>query len=189
MGSIPTSSTNNSTYLRTMKDVNVNRQIRARSVQFIDADGNNRGIIPTREALALAEEAGLDLVEVNSNSRFPICKLMDHGRWKYEQKRAEKNKQKAIPVKEVKLSVAIAEADYFVRVDRAVKFLKAGHTIKVTMEFKKGYQRRKEEGHVLLQEFTEELNGVGVWDGEVRTAKKGVSLMFKPCSTSPEVVE
>ena len=172
-----------------MKEVKVNKQIRSRTILLIGADGTNLGIVPTREAYEAALEQGLDLIEVNPNGRYPTCKLLDYGKWKYEQKKAIKAQPKHLPLKEVKLSAAIDSADYFVRVERAIKFLKGGHSVKVTMEFKKGYQRRKEEGHILLRKFTKDLKDVGLWDGETRKAKKGVSLLFKPCSSTKEVAE
>lgn len=169
--------------MRTQTDqTRINHQIRARQVRLIDSTGNNVGVMGTRQALELARDTSLDLVEVNSNVNPPICKLMDYGKFQYDKKKAEKARPRAISVKEVKLTPQMGESDLQVRLTRAIEFLTKGHIIRVTMEFKKGYQRRQDLGDEKLAMFVEELDGIGNWDGDAKPSKRGVTFTFTPCS-------
>jgi translation initiation factor IF-3 len=116
-----------------------NRDIRVREVQLIDAEGQNRGVVPTYEALRLAEEAGLDLVEIAPNSVPPVCKLLDYGRFKYQaqKKAAEARKnQKTVEIKEIKLRPSIDDHDYAVKMKAMLSFFEEGDKVKVTLRFR-----------------------------------------------------
>ena len=117
----------------------MNEKIRAREVLVIDENGEKRGVLPIEEALALAEEAGLDLVEVAPNAEPPVCKILDYGKYKYQaQKRAAeaRKKQKTIEVKEVKMRPTIDTHDYEVKMRNLRKFLSKGDKVKVTIRFR-----------------------------------------------------
>jgi translation initiation factor IF-3 len=116
-----------------------NREIRAREVRLIDAEGKNHGAIPFLDALALAESAELDLVEIDPNSEPPVCKILDYGRFRFlEQKRAAetRKKQKIVEVKEIKLRPGIDEHDYDVKMKAVRRFFEEGDKVKVTLRFR-----------------------------------------------------
>ncbi|RMD61058.1 MAG: translation initiation factor IF-3 [Alphaproteobacteria bacterium] len=117
----------------------VNRQILAAEVRLIDENGENVGIVPVAEALERAEAAGLDLVEVSPHTTPPVCKILDYGRFKYEdqKKRAEaRKKQKVIDVKEIKMRPNIDQHDYDVKMRAIQRFLRDGDKVKVTLRFR-----------------------------------------------------
>lgn len=117
----------------------INEEIRVKEVRLIDENGENRGVISIREALQLAVDAGLDLIEISPQAVPPVCKILDFGKYKYEmQKRkaeAKKN-QKVIEIKELKLRPMIDTHDYEVKIKQAKKFLGEGNKVKFTMRFK-----------------------------------------------------
>lgn len=140
----------------------VNREIRAREVQLIDDDGGNRGVIPTSEALALAEEQGLDLVEVAGNSQPPVCKILDYGKYKFQaQKKAAeaRKKQKTVDVKEVKMRPNIDTHDYDVKMRNIQRFLENGDKVKVTLRFRGREMAHQDLGMKLLHRVRGELEG------------------------------
>jgi translation initiation factor IF-3 len=116
-----------------------NRDIRVREVQLIDDEGKNRGVVPIFEALKIAEEAGLDLVEISPNATPPVCKILDFGRFKFaEQKKANeaRKKQKVIEVKEIKLRPGIDKHDYDVKMKSLKSFIEEGDKVKITLRFR-----------------------------------------------------
>jgi translation initiation factor IF-3 len=141
----------------------INGAIRAPQVRCIDPDGNQLGILDTREALTKAEDFGLDLVEVQPNAQPPVCKILDYGKFKYEaQKRANeaRKKQKTIDVKEIKFRPNIDEHDYQVKMRNMTKFLNGGDKVKVTLRFRGREMAHQELGANVLarvREETEEL--------------------------------
>ena len=116
-----------------------NRDIRTREVQVIDADGSNKGVLATFDAIKLAEDQGLDLVEVSPNAEPPVCKIMDFGRFRFaEQKKAAeaRKKQKTIEIKEIKLRPAIDDHDYGVKMRAMKGFFEEGNKVKITLRFR-----------------------------------------------------
>lgn len=145
----------------------INEQIRVDEVRLVDADGEMQGVVSVAEALKMAEEAGLDLVEVSPNASPPVCKILDHGKYKYEQqkKAAEaRKKQKTVDVKEVKIRPGIEEHDYNVKMRNARKFLENGDKVKVTMRFRGREMAHQDIGMDLLKRMVEELADVGKVD-------------------------
>ena len=121
------------------KDLRVNEGIRAREVRVVDSNGVQLGIMSLRDALNLAAERGLDLVEVAPNARPPVCRVMDYGKHRYEQSKrdkAAKKKQKIVNVKEIRMSPKIDEHDFEVKRKAADRFLKAGDKVKVAVRFR-----------------------------------------------------
>ncbi|WP_299437951.1 translation initiation factor IF-3 [uncultured Rhodospira sp.] len=117
----------------------VNDAIRVPQVRLIDAEGENVGVVAIRDALNQAEEAGLDLVEISPNADPPVCKILDYGKFKYEnqkKKNEAKKRQKVIEVKEIKLRPNIDEHDYVVKMKNCHKFLSEGDKVKVTLRFR-----------------------------------------------------
>lgn len=117
----------------------INNRIEAREVRLVDEDGNMVGVVPTREALLRAEDAGLDLVEISPNADPPVCKILDFGKFKYEaQKRANvaRKKQRVIEVKEIKMRPGIDDNDYNIKMKKVHTFLTEGDKVKVTMRFR-----------------------------------------------------
>jgi translation initiation factor IF-3 len=117
-----------------------NRDIRGvREVQLIDQDGQNRGVTPFPDALRIAEEAGLDLVEIAPNSTPPVCKILDYGKYRFlEQKKASeaRKKQKTVEVKEIKLRPGIDDHDYDVKMKAMKGFFEEGNKVKITLRFR-----------------------------------------------------
>ena len=124
----------------------INEQIRDREVRLISEDGEQLGIMSSREAMKLAAEANLDLVKIAPTAKPPVCKIIDYGKYKYEQTRKEKEakkKQKTVEVKEVRLSPNIDTNDLNTKVNNAKKFIGKGNKVKVTLRF-----RGREMAHV-----------------------------------------
>ena len=142
----------------------INDSIKVKEVRLVDHEGNMQGVVPIEEALSMAEEAGLDLVEVSPNAEPPVCKILDYGKYKYEQqkKAAEaRKKQKTVDVKEVKIRPGIEEHDYNVKMRNARRFLESGDKVKVTMRFRGREMAHQDIGMDLLKRMVEELADVG----------------------------
>jgi len=138
----------------------VNDQINVREVRLIDQDGNNQGIVATRDAIERAADVDLDLVEVSPTADPPVCKILDFGRYKYEmQKRANeaRKKQKTIDVKEIKMRPNIDDHDYNVKIKSIQKFLNEGDKVKVTMRFRGREMAHQELGQKLLEKVQNEV--------------------------------
>ncbi|WP_231573651.1 translation initiation factor IF-3 [Thermopetrobacter sp. TC1] len=132
----------------------VNDRIRAPEVLVIDENGEKRGVMPIEDALALAEEAGLDLVEVAPNANPPVCKILDYGKFKYQaQKRAAeaRKKQKTIEVKEIKMRPTIDTHDYEVKMRSLRKFISKGDKVKVSIRFRGREVSHADLGRALLE--------------------------------------
>ncbi len=130
------------------------------TVRLIDQNGENIGAVETERALAMAEEVGLDLVEISPNADPPVCKLLDYGRYKYEaQKRANeaRKKQKTIDVKEIKMRPGIERADYQVKMRNIVRFLNEGDKVKVTMRFRGREMAHPDRGMKVLIRVQDDL--------------------------------
>lgn len=138
----------------------MNFEINVPNVRLVGADGEMIGVVSTREALSAAEEAGLDLVEISPNADPPVCKILDFGKYKYEQqkKRNEaRKKQKVIEVKEIKLRPNIDDHDYDVKMRSATSFLEEGDKVKVTMRFRGREMMHQELGMNVLMRVKEQL--------------------------------
>lgn len=142
----------------------VNREIDARSIRLVGADGEMIGVVTLREGLIMAEEAGLDLVEVSPNAEPPVCKILDYGKFKYEaqkKKNEAKKKQKVIEVKEIKLRPNIDDNDYDVKMRNMRKFLEEGDKVKVTLRFRGRELAHQDLGMKVLERVRDDLEGLG----------------------------
>ncbi|HKM40175.1 MAG TPA: translation initiation factor IF-3 [bacterium] len=161
----------------------VNEQIRVREIRLVDDTGQQLGIMPTREALRLAGEKGLDLVNVAPEARPPVCRIMNFGRYKYEQSKREKEarkKQKVITVKEIRLRPAIDEHDYKVKLRSARRFLKNGDKVKVTVRFRGRQLVHADTGKELLTRMAEEIKDLGVVERVPRLEGMQMVMILSP---------
>ena len=141
----------------------INQEIRVREVQLIDHEGANRGVTPTNEAIALAQAAGLDLVEISPNTVPPVCKILDYGKFKYQaQKKAAeaRKKQKTVEVKEIKLRPGIDIHDYEVKMRSMRRFFEEGDKVKVTLRFRGREMAHQDLGYKLLDRVKEDTASI-----------------------------
>ena len=159
--------------------------IRVREVSLIGNDGEQLGVFPTQEALNMAEEKDQDLVEVAPNSSPPVCRIMDYGKFKYQQsKRAHeaKKKQKIIHVKEVKLRPNTDRHDYDFKLKNAFRFLESGDKVKVLVFFRGSEIVHRENGQKLLVRVTETLEDIAVVEQEAKQEGRTLCMIFAPKS-------
>jgi translation initiation factor IF-3 len=148
------------THIAASKEARRNDDITAPQVRVIDAEGEQAGVMGIRQALAMAEESGLDLVEIAPNGEPPVCRIMDYGKFKFEQaKKASvaKKKQKNVQVKEVKFRPGTEEADYQVKLRNVRRFLEEGDKVKLTLRFRGREMAHKELGAQMLKRIETEL--------------------------------
>ena len=161
----------------------INEEIRVREVQLIDKDGSNKGVTEINAALAMAQEAGLDLVEIAPNSVPPVCKILDFGKYKYQaQKKAAeaRKKQKVVEIKEIKLRPMIDDHDYDVKMRSIQRFFEEGDKVKVTLRFRGREMAHKEFGFQQVQKFIKEITPYGHPDADPKLIGKGIVLMLSP---------
>jgi len=161
----------------------VNEEIRVREVHLIDKDGANRGTVTAVEALQLAVEAGLDLVEIAPNADPPVCKLMDYGKYKYqEQKKAAeaRKKQKVVEVKEIKFRPMIDDHDYDVKMRSMVRFFEEGDKVKVTLRFRGREMAHQELGMQLLSRVKEDAGKLAKVEQEPRMEGRQMVMVLAP---------
>lgn len=164
-------------------DIRVNEKIQAPQVRFINADGEMMGVISPAEALRIAYDAGLDLVEISPNADPPVCKALDFGKYKFElqkKKVEEKKKQKVVSVKEIKLKPRIGENDYLVKLKAAVKFLEEGDKVKLNMRFRGREVSHSEFGMNLVRRLILELAPYGEPNAEPKLENMQINLVFSP---------
>lgn len=145
----------------------INEQIRDREVRLIGEDGQLIGIMSSRDAFKMAQDAGLDLVKIAPKAQPPVCKIVDYGKYRYEQARKEKEakkKQKTMEVKEVRLSPNIDSNDLNTKINQARKFLEHGDKVKVTLRFRGRELAHVEQSKVILDNFAEKLAEIAVVD-------------------------
>ncbi len=157
--------------------------ITATSVRLITDDGDNKGEVPLEEALAIAREAGLDLVEVSPNEKVPVCKVLDYGRYKYEaQKKAAeaRKKQKTVDVKEIKMRPNIDIHDYDVKMRSIYRFFEAGDKVKVTIRFRGREMAHQELGMNLLQRVSEQTEEIAKVEFEPKLEGRQMIMILAP---------
>ncbi len=159
-----------------------NERIRVSEVRLIGPDGKQIGVMPTSQAMKIARGHGLDLVEISPGVRPPVCRVIDYGKYKYDQ--AKKGKQsKASPsskIKEVKLRVRIDPHDYGIKMRRAEEFLFKGNKVRVTLTFRGRELEHEELGYELVNRAVAELGHVGVKDADARRFGRNISLTLSP---------
>lgn len=165
------------------KDWRINEEIRVREVRLIDDSGEQVGIVPIRDALQMATEKGIDLVEIAPGAKPPVCRLMDYGKFRYEQSKRDKEarkKQKIITVKEVKMRTRIEENDFQVKAKNAKKFLDAGDKVKVTIMFKGREISHADLGKALCVKFAEELKDIALIEKDAKVEGRNMIMILAP---------
>lgn len=144
--------------------IRINDKIRAREVRVIDENGEQLGILPPFEALKMARERGLDLVEVSPNAAPPVCRIQDYGKFLYEKEksdRAARKKQKVIVIKEVKFSVTVDEHDYQTKKNQAVRFLSEGDKVKASLRFRGRQMAHRDLGYNIINRLIQDIGDTG----------------------------
>jgi len=170
----------------------VNERIRIREVRLIDEEGRQIGIIPTREALDMARERGLDLVEVAPNASPPVCRLMDYGKFRYEQSRKERESRKnqhVTRLKEVRVEPKIGKADLETKGRQAAKFLDGGDKVKLTVLFRGRSITHPELGRDLLDQLALQLQEHGVIEQGARMEGRTMTMYMAPARQRAGVAE
>ena len=163
--------------------IGFNRKLQPREVRVIGPDGTQLGIIPTHEAFRKADDLGLDLVGVQPKSHPPVCKIIDHGKFKYEQKKTAKEARKnqhVVELKEIKFRPKIGDHDFKVKLDKIIKFLEEGNRVKTTVMFRGRENIHKDIGVDILNRVAEEVKHVGYQEGSVRAEGRIVFATLAP---------
>ncbi|AXG97965.1 translation initiation factor IF-3 [Deinococcus wulumuqiensis] len=165
------------------KDLKVNEQIRVRQVRLIGAEGEQIGIIDTREAMGMAREKGLDLVMVSPQAVPPVCRLLDYGRFRYEQQQNEKENRKRArsqEVKAIKFRVKIDDHDFKTKTGHVRRFLEDGHKVKVTIMFRGRERTHPELGERILVRVAETLADIGAPEGNPSMMGMDMNMIMAP---------
>jgi translation initiation factor IF-3 len=161
----------------------VNHQINVPQVRLVREDGSMVGVVPTREAIGMAADVGLDLVEVSPNATPPVCKILDLGKFKYEEQKRKneaRKKQKVIEVKEIKLRPGIDSHDYDVKMRSIHRFLEEGDKVKVTMRFRGREMAHQELGVKVLDKVKADLDAVAKVESQPRMEGRQMIMVISP---------
>lgn len=167
------------------KESRTNEQIRVPQVRLIDENGSQLGIIQTYDAKKMAQERGLDLVEIAPNAQPPVCKIMNYGKYRYSKEKQERKNRKAhVKIKEVKLRPGIAAHDLHTKVNHAREFLTEGNKVKVTCMFKGREMAHPELGHEAVDRFITELKDLAMIEVPSKMSGKSLHLVLAPAKTT-----
>ncbi|MFR8087983.1 MAG: translation initiation factor IF-3 [Lachnospirales bacterium] len=167
----------------TISELLINEEIREREVRVIDADGTQLGIMPTKEALRIAQEKDLDLINIAPQAKPPVCKILDYGKYRFEQAKREKEakkKQKVIEIKEVRLSPNIEDHDMNTKAKMAAKFLQNGDKVKVSVRFRGREMTRTEVGRVVLDQFVQSIADVAEVEKPPKMEGRSMVMFLMP---------
>lgn len=165
------------------KDYVMNEQIRDKEIRLIGADGSQLGIVSSKEALNMAEEKELDLVMISPGAKPPVCKIMDFGKYIYEQSKKDKEtrkKQKVVSIKEIRFSPTIEQHDIEIKAGNARKFLLAGDKVKVTVRFRGREADYSHIGHKILDSFVSMVQEVCVVEKPAKLEGRNMILILAP---------
>lgn len=166
---------------KAISELFINEQIRDKEVRVIGEEGEQLGIMSVREALKLAEEAGVDLVKIAPTAKPPVCKIVDYGKFKYEQTRKEKEakkKQKVVEIKEIRLSPNIDTNDLNTKVNSARKFITKGDRVKVTLRFRGREMAHMNTSRHILDDFAEALADVANIDKAPKVEGRSMTMFL-----------
>ena len=161
----------------------INHRIEAREVRLIGANGENIGVVPIRQAIMMAEEANLDLVEVSPDARPPVAKILDDGKFKYqEQKKANeaRKKQRIIEIKEIKMRPMIDDHDYDVKMKAIRRFFEEGDKVKITLRFRGREMAHQELGQQLLDRVKKDTGEIAKVESEPRFEGRQIVMVLAP---------
>ena len=161
----------------------INEQIRDREVRVIGTDGQQLGVMSSRDAQKLADEAELDLIKISPKAKPPVCKIMDYGKFRYEQQKREKEakkKQQTVEIKEIQLSCSIGDHDFQTKLNHAFRFLKDGNKVKVCVRFKGREMRHTEIGMDVIMRFAEAASECAQIDKKPVLEGRNLTLFLSP---------
>ncbi len=165
------------------KELQINEEIRDKELRVIGADGEQIGVMDARKAQSLANEKGLDLVKIAPQAKPPVCKIMDYGKYKFELAKREKENrknQKVVNIKEVQLSPSIDTNDFNTKCNHAIKFLKSGDKVKVTVRFRGRELSHSEIGETLLARFAEQTKEYGNVERPAKLEGRNMTMFLAP---------
>ena len=166
-----------------INDLMINEQIRDKEVRLIGADGEQIGIVSSKEAQKMASEKNLDLVKIAPQAKPPVCKIMDYGKYKFDAAKKEKEarkKQKTISVKEVRLSASIEKHDFKTKMRNAVKFLKSGDKVKISVVFRGREMMHTHRGNELLEQAMAFVEEVGTVEAKPKLEGRAMVIVVIP---------
>ena len=161
----------------------VNTQIRVKTVRVINSDSEQLGILNLEEALRLADEQGLDLVEVAANADPPVCRIMDYGQYKYQQSKRQheaKRNQKVVHLKEIKLRPKTEEHDFQFKLRHAISFVEAGDKVKVTVMFRGREMSHQDLGRTLMDRFVEQIGETAMVESPAKMEGRTLTMILAP---------
>jgi translation initiation factor IF-3 len=170
----------------------INEEIREREVRLIDENGGQLGVMPTQQALQLAEEKGLDLAMIQASAVPPVCKLLDYDKYRYEQaKRERENRknQRVVDIKEVQLSATIEENDVNTKAKMAIRFLENGDKVKVSIRFRGRQITHSEIGLKVMQDFAERCKDVSMVEKRPALDGRNMIMILSPKATKASFAE
>ncbi len=166
-----------------INDLMINEEIRDREVRLIDQNGEQLGIMPVRKAQELADQNGLDLVKIAPQAKPPVCKIMDYGKYRFEQSKKEREirkNQKVVEIKEVRLSAVIADHDFEVRVKQAQKFLTDGNKVKASIRFRGRQIAHSQIGEEIMTNFAERLKDISTIERKPLIEGRNMAMVLAP---------
>lgn len=166
-----------------INDLMINDEIRDREVRLVGDDGEQLGVMPLRQAMDLAEEKQMDLVKIAPQAKPPVCKLMDYGKFRFEQSKREREirkNQKVITIKEVHLSATIQDHDVDVKYRNAVKFLQEGDKVKVSIRFRGRQIAHAEIGLAVMNSFAERIKEYGIVERRPLVEGRNMIMILAP---------
>lgn len=165
----------------TISDLMINEQIRDREIRLIGENGEQLGIMSSRDAMKMAEDAGLDLVKIAPTAKPPVCKIVDYGKYKYEQIRKEKEakkKQKTVEIKEIRLSPNIDTNDLNTKINAARKFLTKGDKVKITLRFRGREMAHMNNSRHILDDFAQSLSDISVIEKAPKVEGRSMTMFL-----------
>lgn len=160
----------------------MNHAIRANELRIIDENGNQAGVVSRSEALQMAELAGLDLVEVSPNANPPVARIVDWGKYNYQktkQLQKQKKSAKTVDLKQIRMGMRIGENDLDIKINRAKKFLEAGHKVKVMLLYRGRENAHKELGFTLFDRITQKLEDIAVVDQPAQLSGRNLTITYR----------
>ena len=164
-----------------MSELMINEQIRDREVRLIGPDGEQIGVVSSREAQKIADEAGLDLVKIAPNAKPPVCKVIDYGKYRYDLARKEKDakkKQKTVELKEIRLSPNIDTNDLNTKMNAAKKFLAKGNKVKITLRFRGREMAHMNSSKHILDDLAEQLSDIAVVEKAPKIEGRSIGMVL-----------
>lgn len=165
----------------TISELMINEQIKDKEVRLIAENGDQLGVVPLKEAMAMAEEAGLDLVKIVPKAEPPVCKIIDYGKYKYEMIRKEKEarkKQKTVELKEIRMSPNIDSNDLNTKVSSARKFISKGDKVKVTLRFRGREMAHMYQSRHILDDFAAALEDIAIVEKTAKTEGRSIFIVL-----------